>query len=106
MARRGAVRSEGAEGRKDRRRSRKDGAVVSAVIGASHVLCSIGSGTDQVWAAARTGIGRIVSSDVMDRYFDPIKMALVPEDSLPPVNMEIDELPLPPRARRMLRLAT
>jgi 3-oxoacyl-[acyl-carrier-protein] synthase I len=79
---------------------------VSAVIGASHVLCSIGSGTDQVWAAARTGIGRIVSSDVMDRYFDPIKMALVPEDSLPPVNMEIDELPLPPRARRMLRLAT
>jgi 3-oxoacyl-[acyl-carrier-protein] synthase-1 len=79
---------------------------VSAVIGASHVLCSIGSGTDQVWAAARAGIGRIVNSDVMDRYIDPIQMALVPEDSLPPLNAEIDDLPLPPRARRMLRLAT
>jgi len=78
---------------------------VSAVIGASHVLCSIGSGTDQVWAAARAGIGRIVNSHVMDRHFEPIQMGLVPEDALGELNPEIEKLPLPSRARRMLRLA-
>jgi 3-oxoacyl-[acyl-carrier-protein] synthase-1 len=78
---------------------------VSAVIGASHVLCSIGSGTDQVWAAARAGIGRIVNSHVMDHYFEPIQMGLVPEDALGELNPEIEQLPLPSRARRMLRLA-
>jgi len=78
---------------------------MSAVIGASHVLCSIGSGTDQVWAAARAGIGRIINSHVMDRHFVPIKMGLVPEDALGELNPEIEILPLPSRARRMLRLA-
>lgn len=78
---------------------------MSAVIGASHVLCSIGSGTDQVWAAARAGIGRIVNSHVMDRHFEPIQMGLVPEDALGELNPEIDKLPLPSRARRMLQLA-
>jgi 3-oxoacyl-[acyl-carrier-protein] synthase I len=78
---------------------------VSAVIGASHVLCSIGSGTDQVWAAARAGIGRIVSSHVMDQHFEPIQMGLVSEDALGELNPEIEKLPLPSRARRMLRLA-
>jgi 3-oxoacyl-[acyl-carrier-protein] synthase-1 len=78
---------------------------MSAVIGASHVLCSIGNGTDQVWAAARAGIGRIVNSHVMDRHFEPIQMGLVPEDALGELDPEIDKLPLPSRARRMLRLA-
>src|SRR5262245_7014848 len=78
---------------------------MSAVIGASHVLCSIGSGTDQVWAAARAGIGRIVNSHVMDRHFEPIQMGLVPEDALGELNPEIEKLPLPSRARRILRLA-
>jgi len=78
---------------------------MSAVIGASHVLCSIGSGTDQVWAAARAGIGRIVNSHVMDRHFEPIQMGLVPEDALGELNPEIEKLPLPSRARRMLQLA-
>ena len=78
---------------------------MSAVIGASHVLCSIGSGTDQVWAAARAGIGRIVNSHVMDQHFEPIQMGLVPEDALGELNPEIEKLPLPSRARRMLQLA-
>jgi len=78
---------------------------MSAVIGASHVLCAIGNGTDQVWAAARAGIARIGSSHVMDRHFDPIQMGLVPEDALGSLNEEIEKLPLPSRARRLLRLA-
>jgi 3-oxoacyl-[acyl-carrier-protein] synthase-1 len=78
---------------------------MSAVIGASHVLCSIGSGTDQVWAAVRAGIGRIGNSHVMDRHFEPIQMGLVPEDALGTLPKEVDDLPLPSRARRILRLA-
>jgi 3-oxoacyl-[acyl-carrier-protein] synthase-1 len=77
-----------------------------AVIGASHVLCSIGRGTGQVWASARAGIGRITSSQVIDRHFEPIAMGLVPEDALAPLDPELEKLPLPSRARRMLRLAT
>jgi 3-oxoacyl-[acyl-carrier-protein] synthase-1 len=42
----------------------------------------------------------------MDRHFEPIQMGLVPEDGLGTLTPEIDELPLPSRARRMLRLAT
>ena len=78
---------------------------MTAVIGASHVLCAIGNGTDQAWASARAGIARIGSSHVMDRHFEPIQMGLVPEDALGPLNEEIEKLPLPSRARRLLRLA-
>ena len=84
LARGGAVRSPGAEGRKDRRQQveRRSPVMSAAVIGATHVLCSIGSGTDQAWASARAGIARIGSSHVMDRHFEPIQMGLVPEDAL------------------------
>jgi 3-oxoacyl-[acyl-carrier-protein] synthase-1 len=78
---------------------------MNAVIGATHILCAIGRGTDQVWASARAGIAKIASSHVMDRHFEPISMGLVAEDVLPPLNPELDKLPLPSRARRMLRLA-
>jgi 3-oxoacyl-[acyl-carrier-protein] synthase I len=78
---------------------------MSATIGATHILCAIGRGTDQVWASARAGIARIGNSHVMDKHFEPIQMGLVPEDGLGALTPEIDELPLPSRARRMLRLA-
>lgn len=78
---------------------------MTAVIGATHVLCAIGSGTEQVWASARAGIGRITSSHVMDRDFEPISMGLVPEAALGDLVPEIEKLPLPSRARRILRLA-
>jgi 3-oxoacyl-[acyl-carrier-protein] synthase-1 len=78
---------------------------MSGVIGASHVLCAIGNGTDQVWASARAGIARIGSSHVIDRNFEPIQMGLVPEDALGSLNEELEKLPLPSRARRLLRLA-
>ena len=78
---------------------------MSAILGPTHVLCAIGSGTPQVWASARAGIARIGSSHVMDRQFEPIQMGLVPEGALPPLAPKLDELPLPARARRMLRLA-
>jgi 3-oxoacyl-[acyl-carrier-protein] synthase-1 len=78
---------------------------MTAVVGSTHVLCAIGSGTEQVWAAARAGIARIGSSHVMDRNFEAISMGLVPEAALGALAPEIEKLPLPSRARRMLRLA-
>jgi len=79
--------------------------MTQAIIGATNVLCSIGAGCEQVWASARAGIARISSSHVMDRHFEAIQMGLVPEDQLPPLSPEVDVLGLPPRARRILRLA-
>lgn len=78
---------------------------MTATIGATHVLCSIGGGTDQVWASHRAGIARIGNSHVMDRHFDAIQMGLVPEDALAKLGPDIEKLPLPSRARRMLGLA-
>jgi 3-oxoacyl-[acyl-carrier-protein] synthase-1 len=42
----------------------------------------------------------------MDRNFEPIQMGLVPEDALGELDPKIEALPLPSRARRILRLAT
>ena len=75
------------------------------LIVASHVLCPVGRGCEQAWASVRAGLGRIGSSSVMDSNCEPIQMALVPDEALAPLTAELDSLPLPPRARRMLRLA-
>jgi 3-oxoacyl-[acyl-carrier-protein] synthase I len=81
--------------------------MTSGVIVGSTVLCSAGRGTEQLWAAVRAGLSRIGDAHVMDRHFQPIRMGLVPEEALEPeLPPEIDALPLPSRARRMLRLAT
>lgn len=79
-------------------------AVIGATIGATGALCAIGGTPKQIWASARAGIARIGNSQVMDRNFDPIQMGLVPEAQLPPLPSEIEN-GLPPRARRLLRLA-
>jgi 3-oxoacyl-[acyl-carrier-protein] synthase-1 len=79
---------------------------MTAVIGTTHVLCSIGRGAEQAWASTRAGIARIGSSHVMDRNSEPIQMGLVPEDALGELDSKIEALPLPSRARRILRLAT
>ena len=68
-------------------------------------LCSAGGGVEQVWASVRAGLSRIGSSSVMDRHSQPIQMGLVPEDALEPaLPPELESLPLPAKARRMLRL--
>jgi 3-oxoacyl-[acyl-carrier-protein] synthase I len=77
-----------------------------AVIAASSVLCAAGRGAEQLWASVRAGIGRIGNSPLMDRYGEPIRMGLVPEDALEPeLPPKLELLPWPARARRMLRLA-
>lgn len=76
-----------------------------ARITATAVLSPAGRGADQVWASARSGISRIGAARILNRHFEAIQMGLVPEDALEPqLPDEIDRLPLPSRARRMLRL--
>jgi 3-oxoacyl-[acyl-carrier-protein] synthase-1 len=78
---------------------------MAARIMAMSALCSAGRGVEQLWASVRAGLSRIGSSHVMDRHLQPIRMGLVPEEALEPeLPPEIQSLPLPARARRMLRL--
>ena len=72
---------------------------------ATSVLCPAGRGVEQLWASVRAGLSRIGNSHVMGRHSQAIQMGLVPQDALEPeLPPEIDALPLPSRARRMLRL--
>lgn len=72
---------------------------------AASALCSAGRGVEQLWASTRAGLSRIGNSRVIDRHFQPIRMGLVPQDALEPeLPPELESLPLPSRARRMLQL--
>ncbi|MDX2019881.1 MAG: beta-ketoacyl synthase N-terminal-like domain-containing protein [Deltaproteobacteria bacterium] len=74
-------------------------------IAGTSAICSIGTTVPQIWAAARAGISRFAESSVHDRFFAPIRMALLPEDALPEAPPEASDIPLTSRQRRMLRLA-
>jgi 3-oxoacyl-[acyl-carrier-protein] synthase-1 len=69
-------------------------------------VCAIGGGLEQIDASVRTGYSAMAASSIHDRFFEPIKMALVPENALGPLTEAADALPLTSRQRRMLRLAT
>lgn len=72
---------------------------------ATGALCAVGGSADQVAAAVRAGICRYAESARIDRNLDRLRMALVPEDVLEPLNPEVDGLWLDDRHRRTLRLA-
>jgi 3-oxoacyl-[acyl-carrier-protein] synthase I len=77
----------------------------TASLAATGILCPIGCGPAQVWASSRARISRVGGSVVLNRFFEPIQMGLVPDEALEPqLPPEIELLPLPSRARRMLRL--
>jgi len=74
------------------------------VIG-SGAVCAIGLSVQQIWAAARAGISRSSSSYVHDRNFQPITMALLPDDVMPDVPKLKTEAALTAAQERILRLA-
>jgi 3-oxoacyl-[acyl-carrier-protein] synthase-1 len=72
------------------------------VIAGAGALCAVGQGIAQVYASVRAGLGGFRASPVLDRRLEPIRLALVPEPALEPFT---GEPALPPRFRRLLRLA-
>lgn len=76
-----------------------------AQVRATGALCAVGGSADQVAAAVRAGICRYAESTRVDRNLDRLRMAVVPEDVLEPLNPEVDGLAFNDRYRRTLRLA-
>ena len=84
-----------------------DDPATSAVICGIGMITAIGGNALQTLASFRAGISRYAESSVLNRRFDPMTMALVPEDVLPPLNDEVAaQKGLTARQMRMLRLAT
>lgn len=81
------------------------GAGEAAVIVGSGALCAVGGGLRQVEASVRAGIGGQAESSIMNRWFEPMTLALVPEDALEPLEASLEPLAWTAAARRMLRLA-
>ena len=65
-------------------------------------------GADPIMTATsvRSGISAYEASSVINKRFNPMTMALVPEEALPPLEDELITQNLSSRQQRMLRLAT
>jgi 3-oxoacyl-[acyl-carrier-protein] synthase-1 len=68
-------------------------------------LCAVGRGMAQIHASVRAGLGAFRATSIHDRHFEPITMALLPEDELEPLAEAIEGRVYTSRLRRMLRLA-
>jgi 3-oxoacyl-[acyl-carrier-protein] synthase-1 len=70
------------------------------------MITPIGTSAHETARSARAGVARLAESSVYNRRFEPMTLALVPEDALHPPGAELDEVSgLTSRQVRMLRLA-
>jgi len=70
------------------------------------MVTPVGFDAPSTSAAVRAGINQYKDTQFYNRRFEPMKMALVPDDALPQLNEGLRHLPgLTTRRRRMLRLA-
>ena len=74
-----------------------------AVIINTGMMTSVGLTADETVASVSADIMQFLESAIVDRTFDPIKLALVPDDALPDL-LELTNAPA--RHKRMLKLAT
>ncbi len=80
--------------------------VHQASILAVGMMTAVGIGARQTAASVRAGIARIRETSLYDRRFQPFKMALLPDDVLPPLEPSIEAMVgLTALQIRMLRLA-
>ncbi len=76
-------------------------------VAAVGMITPVGANAEMTAAAVRAGVSRIEESRHYNKNFNSMKMALVPEEALSPLNPELVSTPeLPARQRRMLQLAT
>lgn len=70
------------------------------------MITAVGIGAKQTAASVRAGIARQAESSIYNKQFQPMKMALVPEDALPPLESTLETVQgMTSRQIRMLRLA-
>lgn len=76
-------------------------------LAATGMLTPVGFDTASTNAAILAGVSAYEDSQHHNKNFNPMRMALIPEDALPPLNPELLSLPgLTSRQRRILRIAT
>ena len=82
--------------------SRADDAIVIVGVGA---VCPVGNGIRQVDASVRAGLGAQAQSALMNQWFEPMTLALFPEESLEALQPKLESMPWPAAQLRQLRLA-
>jgi 3-oxoacyl-[acyl-carrier-protein] synthase I len=70
------------------------------------MITPLGDSTKMTAAAVRAGVSALDTSSIMNKRFEPMTMALVPEEALPPLNEKVAATPgLTSRQIRMLRMS-
>jgi 3-oxoacyl-[acyl-carrier-protein] synthase-1 len=79
--------------------------IPNAYICGMGMVTAVGDSALMTAASVRAGINRYRETDFYNKYLRPMKMALVPDDLLVPLNANLESIILTPRQSRMLRLA-
>jgi 3-oxoacyl-[acyl-carrier-protein] synthase-1 len=69
------------------------------------LVTPVGLDAPSAAAALRAGVSGVRASSIHDKFLEPHRMALVPEDALPPLAKRLEAAPLTSAHVRMLRLA-
>ncbi len=78
-----------------------------AYLAATGLLTPAGFNSVTTAAAVKAQLNVYAKSKHYNKHFNPMSMALIPEDAIPPLSPELESMPgLTARHRRMLRIAT
>jgi 3-oxoacyl-[acyl-carrier-protein] synthase-1 len=69
------------------------------------MMSAVGLSAPEVAASARSATTRFTQTGILDKHFEPVTLAEVPEDGLPPLNEKLEAAGLTSREVRLLRLA-
>ena len=69
------------------------------------VVSAVGLSPEEVAASVRSGTAMFSETAIMDRRFEPVVLAEIPDDALPPLADPLAEAGLTSREARMVRLA-
>lgn len=75
-------------------------------IASTGMITPVGHNTATTQAAIAAGISASAISIHYNKNYSPMRMALIPEQALPPLNPLLDSVGLSPRQQRLLRIAT
>jgi 3-oxoacyl-[acyl-carrier-protein] synthase-1 len=71
------------------------------------MITPVGANAEMTAAAVKAGINRYTETNFYNKNYEPMKMALVPDEAIPKLNKVLAEMPgVTARQRRMLRLLT